>query len=104
MQISGLPPVHFVNYSPKKSAGKKISLIKFTFSKSVTNKYEIFITGEVEAVIKLVMVCETNWTDLKLVDQIKNIKALVVIKKSSLGKLNRTTHFRSKRGQQGHTT
>ena len=58
-QIGGLPPVRFVNYPPKKPAGNKLSFVKITFSKSFTKNYEIFVTGNMEVVIKLGMVHET---------------------------------------------
>ena len=57
--IGGLPPIHFVNYRPKKPAGEKLSFVKITFSKSVTENYEMFVTGNTELTIKLVMVHKT---------------------------------------------
>ena len=79
-----------MNYPPKKPAGKKLSFVKITFSKSVTKHFGIFITGDMEAAIKLVMVHETILADLKLEDQIKATQALITTKKDSLADLKKT--------------
>ena len=83
--IRCVSPVCCVNYPPKKPAGKKLSFVKITFSKSATKNFEIFITGNMEAAIKLVMVHETILTDLKLDDQIKVTQALITAKKKTCG-------------------
>ena len=71
--IGGLPPVHFVNYPPKKPADKKLSFVKITFPKSVTKKYEMFITGEMKMVIKVVLVHETILTDLMIRSRLQGL-------------------------------
>jgi hypothetical protein len=89
--IGGYPPVRFVNYPQKKMAGEKLSFVKIMFSKSVTKNFEIFVTGDMEAAIKLIMVHETILTDLKLKEQVKANRELVIQKRISLARLNQPT-------------
>ena len=67
--IGGYPPVRFINYPQKKQAGEKMSFVKIVFSKTVTKNFEIFVNGDVEAAIKLIVVHETILSDLKLKEQ-----------------------------------
>ena len=67
----GFPLVCFVDYPSKKPTDEKLSFAKTMFSKSVTNSYGIFITNDMEAAIKLVMIHETILADLKPKDQAK---------------------------------
>ena len=85
--ISGVPPVRSMNDSPKKATGEKLSFVKITFPKAVTKNFKIFITGDMEAAIKLVVVHEKTLTDLKLEDQVKATRALIGTKKESLADL-----------------
>jgi hypothetical protein len=55
----GLLPVCFIRYPSKKHTGEKLSFVKITSSKSFTKNYEIFITGNMEATIKPIMVHDT---------------------------------------------
>jgi hypothetical protein len=87
--IDGVPRVRSVNYPPKKLAGKKLSFVKITFSKSVTKNLKIFITDNMEAAIKLVMVHKTILADLELEDQIKAAQTLIGAKKKSLADLRK---------------
>jgi hypothetical protein len=83
--IDGLHPVHFLNYPTKKPTGKKLSFVKIVFSKSVTKNHEFcYISGGMEAAIKLVMVHETILVDLKIEEQVKTARDLAVVKKKSL--------------------
>ena len=85
-----------MNYPPKKPNEEKLSFVKITFSKSVTKYYDMFITGDMEIAIKLVVVYETIMSDLKLKDQVKANKNLVVFKKGNLTKLNKpNSHARA---------
>ena len=81
--IGGVPLVRFVNYPPMKPTDKKLYFVKITFSKSVTKNFESFITGDMEAAIKLAIVQETILADLKLEDQVKATRALITAKKKS---------------------
>ena len=73
----------------KKPNEKKLSVVKITFFKSVTKNYEIFITGNTKAAIKLVMVHETSLTDPKLEDQVNATRVLISAKKKSLADLRK---------------
>lgn len=64
--------------------------MKITLSKYVTTNYEIFITVNMEAVIKPVMVHKTTLMDLHIEDQVKTNRALGVSKKRSLSNLKKT--------------
>ena len=71
----------FVNYPSKKPAGRKLFFEKIVFSKRVTKNCDIFVSGNVEAAIKLIMVHKPILTNLKIADQVKGNRAFLSIKK-----------------------
>ena len=94
--IGGYPPVRFINYPQKKAAGEKMSFVKIVFSKTVTKNFEIFVNGDMEAAIKLIMVHETILSDLKLKEQVKANRELVLQKRTNQARLDQPNSRASK--------
>ena len=78
---------------------QRIGVFWGTFSKSLTGSDEIYISGNMGAQIKVVMVHENILVDLKLEDQIKATRALAVVKKRSFANLRKPQSQASNAGK-----
>jgi hypothetical protein len=89
-RTGGIPPIHFMKHTPKKTTGENLDTDEMLFSKPVTKKFEFFPTGNLKEAIQFIMILfDSMLSGLKVPARVDIVHTFLQSRKASLDHLTR---------------